>query len=148
MAAASLEAQVIQLLAEAAGVNPEKVSLTTRLLDDLGMDGDDAVDFFNRVHELFGTDLTNLYSRWREHFGPEGLSCAAGLVFIPAAAIGGVVASIAGPVAGTATAVASLVASIWALPKLGLAEAMTPITVAEVVSAVEAGSWPAPNDAG
>ena len=83
MAAASLEAQVIQLVAEAADVKPETVHLTTRLLDDLGMDGDDAVEFFNRVHEQFGTDLTNLHSHWREHFGPEGLSCAAGLIFIP-----------------------------------------------------------------
>jgi hypothetical protein len=147
MAAASLEAQVIQLVAEAAEVKPEKVHLTARLLHDLGMDGDVAVDFFARVQERFGTDLTNLHSRWREHFGQEGLSWAAGVIFIPAAVIGGAVGRIAGPVAGTATAVASLVVSIWALPKLGLADAITPITVAEVVSAVEAGAWPVSNQA-
>lgn len=145
MATASLEAQVIDLVAEATEVKPEKVLLTTRLLDDLGMDGDDAVEFFNRVHERFGTDLTHLHARWREHFGPEGLPLTAGLVIIPAAAVGGLVGSVAGLIAGTATAVAVLAASVWAIPKLGLVDKMTPITVAEVVSAVEAGSWPHPS---
>ena len=147
MAAASLEAQVIQLVAEAADVKPERVHPGTRLLDDLGIDGDDAVEFFNRVHDRFGTDLTNLHTRWREHFSPEGLPCAAGLIVIPIAVVAGVVGSMAGPIAGTVTAVILFVASVWAIPKLGLAEASTPITVGEVVAAVEAGSWPAPSDA-
>jgi acyl carrier protein len=142
MAAVSIQAQVVELVVEATAVKPENVLLTTRLLDDLGMDGDDAVEFFNRVHERFGTDLTHLHSRWREHFGPEALPCTAVPVIALAAVVGGLVGSVAGPIAGTATAVAALAASVWALPKLGLVDKMTPITVAEVVSAVEAGSWP------
>jgi hypothetical protein len=118
------------------------VLLTTRLLDDLGLDGDDAAEFFNRVHERFGTDLTHLHSHWHEHFGSEGIPCTAVPVIIVAALVGGLMGIVAGPIAGTATAVAVLAGSIWALPRLGLADKMTPITVAQVVSAVEAGSWP------
>ncbi len=43
---------------------------TTRLGEDLGMDGDDAVDFFEDFAETFRVDLADM--RWDRHFGPEG----------------------------------------------------------------------------
>lgn len=118
--------------------------LSDRLLQDLDMDGDDAVDFFNSVHDRFGTDLTDLYEHWSQHFGPEGFSCLNGLVIIPAAVIGGVVAGVAGLSAfwGFAITVALLAAWLWAMRRWGPPDRMVPLTVEEVVAAVEAGAWP------
>lgn len=96
MASRNLTAEIIELVADQSGVPREKIHLSDRLLQDIGMDGDDAVDFFNSVHERFGTDLTHLHEHWSEHFGPEGVSCWIGLVIIPAAIIGGLAAGAAG----------------------------------------------------
>jgi hypothetical protein len=74
MASRNYESEVKAILANERGLSPERLQLSDRLLQDLGMDGD-AVDFFNGVHERFGTDLTNLHEHWSEHFGPEGFSC-------------------------------------------------------------------------
>src|SRR3954454_17627807 len=95
MASRDHQSEVIDLLAHERGLTSDKVHLSDRLLQDLGMDGDDAVDFFNSVNEQFGTDLTHLHEHWSGHFGPEGFSCWNGLVIIPAAFIGGVVAGAA-----------------------------------------------------
>ncbi|HWA00282.1 MAG TPA: hypothetical protein VG841_08200 [Caulobacterales bacterium] len=134
-----------------AEVKPERVLLTSRLLDDLGIDGDDAVELFDDINKRFGTDFASLYERWGGYFGPEGMPLSAELVIILAMVIGGVVAyAVTGPfgdVAGSIvgiTAVSALIAvSIWIKRKLGLGKKITPITVAEVVRAVEAGAWPA-----
>ncbi|HVM38615.1 MAG TPA: hypothetical protein VM265_09535 [Sphingomicrobium sp.] len=138
------QSEVIYLLAHERGLPIERVHLSDRLLQDLGMDGDDAVDFFNSVHERFGTDLTHLHEHWSEHFGPEGFSCWNGLVIIPAALIGGGVASAAGLSTfwGVAITVALLAAWLWAMRRWGPHDSMVPVTVGEVVAAVEAGSWP------
>src|SRR5689334_7455628 len=95
MVSRDYQSEVIGLLAHERGLPRESLRLSDRLLQDLGMDGDDAVDFFNNLHERFGTDLTQLHQHWSEHFGPEGFSCWNGLVIIPAAVIGGVVAGLA-----------------------------------------------------
>jgi hypothetical protein len=133
MATDTPEAEVLRLVVEQTGVVPAKVHLSSRLLHDLGMDGDDAVDFFNRVHERFGTDLTYLH----EH-------CWYGLVIIPAAVVGGVVAGVAGLSTfwGVAIALALLVALLWAVRRWGPPDRTVPVTVEEVVAAVEAGAWP------
>lgn len=144
MESGDCQSDVIDLVAEERGLPREKVHVSDRLLQDLGMDGDDAVDFFNSVHERFGTDLTHLHEHWSEHFGPEGFSCWNGLVIILAAVIGGVVAGVAGLSTfwGVAIFVALLAAWLWVMRRWGPPDRMRPITVGEVVSAVEAGAWP------
>jgi hypothetical protein len=47
-----------------------KLSLETRIAHDLGMDGDDAVEFFKDFGEKFNVDFADL--RWDRHFAPEG----------------------------------------------------------------------------
>lgn len=138
------QSEVIDLLADERGLPSEKVHLSDRLLQDLGMDGDDAVDFFNSLHERFGTDLSHLHEQWSDHFGPEGFSCLNGLVIIPAAIIGGLIAGFAGLSTfwGVAVTVAILAAWLWAMRRWGPPDRMVPVTVGEVVAAVEAGAWP------
>lgn len=146
MASRDCRFEVVELLADERGLSTQKVKLSDRLLQDLGMDGDDAVDFFNSLHERFGTDLTHLQEHWSEHFGPEGFSCWNGLVIIPAAVIGGVVAGVAGLSTfwGLAITVTLLVAWLLAMRRWGPPDKMVPITVRELVAAVETGAWPTP----
>ena len=144
MASRDFQSEVVELIADERGLPRQKVKLSDRLLQDLGMDGDDAVDFFNSLHERFGTDLTHLQEHWSEHFGPEGFSCWNGLVIIPAAVIGGLVAGVAGLSTpwGVAITVALLAAWLLVMRRWGSPDKMVPVTVQEVVAAVEEGSWP------
>jgi hypothetical protein len=40
---------------------------SSRLSQHLGIEGDDAVEFFVAVQEKFGTDLTALHQQWPDH---------------------------------------------------------------------------------
>jgi hypothetical protein len=68
-----LEDQVIALLVEETGIERKRVQLASRLADDIGIEGDDAVEFFEKFGEKFHVDLTVLYDHWHRHFLPEGL---------------------------------------------------------------------------
>ncbi|MFD0850427.1 hypothetical protein [Sphingosinicella xenopeptidilytica] len=136
--------EVVGMLVEERGLSPTKIKPSSRLVQDLGMDGDDAVDFFVSLQERFGTDLSALYERWSDHFGPEGFSGWNGVVIIPAAVAGGVAASLLdlGELTGIAITVGLLALWVWAMKTWGHPNKMQPITVAEVIAAVEAGVWP------
>lgn len=146
---ASLQSEVVSRVSEQTGVPRQSVEPSSRLLHDLGMDGDDAVDFFNAVHERFGTDLTHLYEHWGEHFGPEGFSCWNGLIIVPAALIGGLLAGAAGvsTLGGALITIALLGVVLWAMRRWGPPDRMVPITIRDVVTAVELGAWPRRPDA-
>jgi acyl carrier protein len=134
---------VIQMLAEERGLPPAKIGPSSRLLEDLGMDGDDAVDFFILLEKRFGTDFSTLHERWGDHFGPEGLSCWVGLVVIAAAFVGGTAAGLLhlGTEVGIAITVALLALWLWVMKTWGPYR-VVPITVGQVVEAVETGTWP------
>jgi hypothetical protein len=65
------EERVMQFTAQRWPVRKGR-SLTTetRLAQDLGMDGDDAVDFFDAFQQDFGVDLEDLHMHWDQHFSP------------------------------------------------------------------------------
>jgi acyl carrier protein len=67
-----LEDRVQDFTAQHLGVKRSKLSTATRLNRDLGMDGDDAVEFFKDFSAEFQVNLDDLYSHWDRHFGPEG----------------------------------------------------------------------------
>lgn len=138
-----LEWQVLDMLARERGLLLARLTPSSRLLEDLGMNGDDAVDFFSEIQTKFGTDLTPLQANWSNHFGPEGLSCWFGLIVIPAAfAAGLIVAAIGWPKwTGFAIALAIVAIVIWLLRKLPTKKAGEPITVADLVASVKAGVW-------
>ena len=147
MASENLEAEIIDLLVEERGLPREHIQPASRLLQDLGMDGDDAVDFFEIIHKRFGTDLTRLQENWSDHFGPEGVSCWNALIILPAALIGGLFAGGAdlSTFWGILVTVALLAAWVWAMRRWGPPDRMVPITVRDVTAAVEAGEWPSPS---
>ena len=54
----------------------EKLHLGTTLSGDLRMEGDDAVEFFEKFGSKFAVDLTDLYRDWKFYFSPEGVPIA------------------------------------------------------------------------
>lgn len=144
MQSRDLQGEVIDLIAKQCGIAREKILISKRLSQDLGIEGDDAVEFFESVQERFGTDLTNLGENWSKHFVPEGFSIWNGLIILPA----GVIGMLAGGALGLGKfltfvmGVALVVACYWALMRWGPPDRMIPITVGDVVAAVEAGAWP------
>jgi acyl carrier protein len=61
--------KIKMLVAEERSEPISNIGLDTTLQDDLGMDGDDAVEFFTLFSERFNVDLTDL--QWERHFGSE-----------------------------------------------------------------------------
>lgn len=64
-----LSAEVFAMVAEFTGVRQQKLTLETTLFGDLGVDGDDAVDFFEEFAKTFGVDLADF--KINQYFGPE-----------------------------------------------------------------------------
>jgi len=48
-----------------------RLKASDRLQVDLGMDGDDAVEFFEAFEDRFGVDLSHLRQHWSEYFAEE-----------------------------------------------------------------------------
>lgn len=67
----ALESSVVDFTARQLSVRREKIGLESRLGRDLGVDGDDAVQFFDQFEKTFNVSLSNLRSEWGYHFGPE-----------------------------------------------------------------------------
>jgi hypothetical protein len=62
------------MLSDERGVRREEISLDKSVNFDLGMDGDDAVQFFEAFGERLSIDLTSLGEEWDLYFAPEGFS--------------------------------------------------------------------------
>ena len=139
-----VQGEIIKLLVEDFGIRSSKLTPSSRLLHDLGIDGDDANKLFQKVHERYGTDFTGLYQSWHSYFGNEASMLIAVLAIIVAGFFGGVSAALgfsanvglAGAFIGTATV-------LWLVAVLSQ-KRMQPISVAEVVEAIERGSWAPP----
>src|SRR5271170_715616 len=69
----SIEDRVYALVAEERGVRREKLASSTSLSNDLGLEGDDAVEFFEDFSREFAVDLTALGADWQCYFGKEGV---------------------------------------------------------------------------
>ncbi|NBC10729.1 MAG: DUF1493 family protein [Planctomycetes bacterium] len=67
----ALKRNVIQFVAEQSGVPTGRIDVSTTLLGDLRMDGDDGSDFLAAFAERFEVDMSACHVE--QHFGPEGL---------------------------------------------------------------------------
>ena len=65
---------VFQMLADKMGVKLKDLRLDRSVNCDIGMDGDDAVEFFEDFGQRFQVDLTPLGEEWDEYFVPEGVN--------------------------------------------------------------------------
>jgi len=87
------EDDVLDFVCQRLALRRDRVNLSDRLLVDLGMDGDDAVAFFDEFETRFEVDLTNLRDHWSEYFGPEGVTGSGPIVLavitaVPAITLG------------------------------------------------------------
>ena len=68
-----LEEQIVNFIVQQTSIKAKNVHLDSRLAQDIGMEGDDAGEFFGRFHEQFHVDLSVLEIHWDQHFLPEGI---------------------------------------------------------------------------
>ena len=134
-----LERQVVAMLARDLGLPIARIRPSSRLLDDLGMEGDDAVAFFIDLKKTFGTDLSLLERHWPRHFSPEGLHPGIALVIVPCVIAATMIVGLAGlpKWTGVVLAILLIVATIKALNRIPRKSPYLPITVADVVGAVK-----------
>jgi len=60
---------VMALVGDELGIKPDRLSLETRLLHDLGCDGDAATDLIQHFAQRFGVEVSTF--QFQRHFGPE-----------------------------------------------------------------------------
>jgi hypothetical protein len=142
--------QIVEQVAEFTGIKPEKLNSTTRLLQDAGMDGDDAVEFFTDFEKRYGADLTPLYAHWDRHFGPEGFGTPMSflvmliLLFAPILLIPFGVS----PMWGWGVELAGVLIWLWPLRQWPLKDNTIAVTVGDLAQAAETKRWPLAYDDG
>jgi Protein of unknown function (DUF1493) len=136
-----LEDRVQGFTAQHLGVKRNKLSIATRLNRDLGMDGEDAVDFFKDFAAELRVNLDDLYTRWDQHFGPEGGPSFGFLVILVACIIAGFwLRDGLGWLPAWAWGSVLILAVILAY-QFWFSEKMLPITVGDLVESARSGCW-------
>ena len=69
MVSESSRDEVVAFVARSIGVDTGQVTLSSRLAQDLGLDGDDAAEFMDEFKSHFAVDLSAF--EFRRYFGPE-----------------------------------------------------------------------------
>ena len=137
----ALEERIVAFATEELGMRPGRIGLSSRLSHDLGMDGDDAVQFFERFGEDFKVDLTVLYDHWREHFGGEGMSLEAMLVIGAAVGLGIILHEAFQPIPWWIWMIVLLCAFHFGYYRRFK---VVPVTVSDLVDAAKEGRWVKP----
>jgi acyl carrier protein len=136
----NIEERVLDFTAQQRAVKRNRVSTASRLNQDLGMDGDDAVEFFRDFSAEFKVNLDDLYSRWGQHFGPEGVSFGFLVIVVLGITAGFWLRDLVGILPAWAwgiglTSVGIVAHQLWFVRK------MVPITVGDLVESARSGRW-------
>jgi acyl carrier protein len=140
-----LEERIIALIVEETGIGHESVQLDSRFVQDLGVDGDDAVEFFLKFGGAFHVDLTALWDHWGQHFLPEGwvpwLGCMSpvGIVLLAALALNAAFKWI--PFWASIIALGAVFCWFFGKSLLETVGHKLPITVQDLVEAATSGKW-------
>lgn len=59
-----IEQSILGFVTEETGYNPKRLALNSGLAHDIGVDGDDAVELFQKFEKKYEVDLTSLYEHW------------------------------------------------------------------------------------
>jgi acyl carrier protein len=84
-----LEERIRHFVSETGRVPPTDVTSATTLTDELGIDGDDAVEFFQAFEKEFEVDLSDLWLKWSHFFGSEAWGLVGTLVCLTGFILGG-----------------------------------------------------------
>jgi hypothetical protein len=149
-----LERDICRFVSETVGVQLDRVHLRSTLGKDLGVDGDDAIEFFDAYSLAFHVDVTALQAKWSEFFGPEGLGAGQLIMLVPFAVAAILLFSVGWmfglqPRADLALVIIAIVGgvlmfpwrhiSFWPYEKLFSLPKQ--ITVAELIEAARRGRW-------
>lgn len=140
--------EVRRLLIEKHGIPAVDVTPQARILQDLGVDGDDAAELFNDLNARYGTNFAALKDDWREFFNTEGASPKAILLGCPVllicAGASGALAAYAHLPKPLAMVLAfiMLIGGSWLWSRF-FGRDLRPLTVAGLAEIVERGEWPA-----
>lgn len=141
----SIEERVLEFVAGETGVRRRKLKLTTRLREDIRMDGEDAVEFFQAFAIMFDTDLSPLWNNWETDFGPEAVSSWPTIRALIASVLVAILAGSAIPGIPMWALLAAAVAIWFGLSRLQIAGGgdpdMQPITVQDLVDAAMTRRW-------
>jgi hypothetical protein len=142
-----LEKQITAFIVAQTGIRRKRVLLSCRLAQDIGMDGDDAVEFFRKFGERFHVDLTLLDDHWDQHFSPEftGTSPGCFIGIFAAVAVGAVLHEFVKRIPAWAWMIAALPVIGWIYTRFFLDrdpdDGKIPITVQDLVDAAGSGKW-------
>ena len=118
-----------------------RLTADTRLAQDLGIDGEDAVEFFDEFQRDFGVDLVDLHMHWDQHFSPEGTLSLGALAAIVLCITAGF---------WLREAIGILPAWVWGLILIAIAALIhhrfakddrLPVTVGDLIESVRVGRW-------
>lgn len=138
---APLEDKVLSFTGERWPMRRHKLSMSTRLAQDLGMEGDDAVAFFKEFGQRFNVDLAALHVRWGQHLSPEGSGSFGAVVVLCLCITAGFwVHDLVGllPAWGWGIALAGVAFFIY---QRWVAKKMLPITIEDLVESARSGRW-------
>jgi AcrR family transcriptional regulator len=140
-----IEERVFEFVASETGVRRRKLKLSTRLREDIRMDGDDAVEFFQAFAMMFDADLTSLWNNWDGHFGPEAASSWPAIRALIASVLVAILAGSAIPGIPRWALLLAAVAMWFGLSRLQIAGGgdpdMQPITIQDLVDAAMTRRW-------
>jgi acyl carrier protein len=146
--AGAVRDEVIALVADRTGIAPAQLRDDRRLTEDLAIDGRTAWDIFGAIEERFGTDIGAMDRNFGRYFAVEPVATWHRLPFLLGCAF---VAGIAAAAFDQGIFVglliwAVLIAATESVMRLMRQQPLSPIpvTVGEIVAAVEAGAWPEP----
>ncbi len=152
-----LEWRVKQLVAENRGVDVDELERGFSLRTDLGMDGDDALEFFGKFGEEFGVDLSELRAGWPFFFGPEGIFLSLSMKLALAVSVSaGVLEWLLFPhfsslvafvtVGGLFVVILVAIEIAGRVNRGGPRPAMQEITIGELIDAARSGEWKVPKE--
>lgn len=140
----SIEDRVYSLVAEERGICRGKLTRHSTLSHDRGMEGDDAVEFFQKFRNQFAVDLSKLDEDWDEYFAPEGVNPFQGLIVLGPGVLLGFSAIRSLPnVPGWLSFSAGLL--LWLIPFFYFTHRRSrshpQITVQDLITCAQAGRW-------
>jgi hypothetical protein len=141
-----LEQRIIAFTAKERGMKPDRIHLSSRLSHDLGMEGDDAVEFFEKFSKEFDVDLVRLGDHWHLHFGPEGSAPPLGCMVVIGAAVilGSLLHEAFKPIADWIWMILLVGGFGWIYTRFFIDQepsGVVPVTVSDLVDAAKEGRW-------
>jgi hypothetical protein len=141
----ALRETVIEFVSRFTGLHADKLTPQSRLNYEVGMDGDDAADFFRQYRTAFGVELGELELHWEQHFSPEGMSLSTGAtLFGPPFIVGFVLTEVShrdAPWVWFLGAYAIWWLLLWAWIKIRGRDTAIPVTIEDLIEAIAARKW-------